>query len=112
MNAKVEYNGQDLSPEPFTMQAAAVGMKRIADNTGVFYGYDPASPGGDYGVTTIWEKPTRLRRFMRYLRLDRSTWRFRLKGSIMHPPNGSRIVSESISNVKNVTPSTSEKDYS
>lgn len=117
----------DLKPTtvPGTTTAeAAQGLSDFAKQwkaAGTTYGYDPASPSGDYGVTTIYEKPSRLRRLLRRLGIDKSTWQFRLKEVVQYenPPRYSHVADvkarrfgKSISNVKKPTVNTSEKDYS
>jgi len=41
-------------------------------------GYDPGAYEGDYGVVLTWKTPSRLRKFLRRIGLDRSTWQYKL----------------------------------
>ena len=40
--------------------------------------WDTGSPNGDYTAYCVWETPSPLRRFLRRIKLDRSTWEMRL----------------------------------
>lgn len=51
---------------------------------GTVYGFDPASLNGDRGVTTVWAKPSRLRKLFRRIGLDKSTWEIKLVEVINH----------------------------
>lgn len=42
------------------------------------FGWDIADPGGDRSVMTVGLRPGRLRRFLRWIGLDRSTWEIKI----------------------------------
>jgi len=43
-----------------------------------YFGIDPATPQGDYGCVTTWKKVGKFRKLLRRLKLDRSTWEYKI----------------------------------
>lgn len=41
-------------------------------------GYDEGYEGGDYSVWTVYRRPGKIRKWLREIGLDRSTWQYKL----------------------------------